>query len=132
RAPMVDDRLVITALCALLAAALVAAWRSGTISHRAGAAAAIALVLFELGNVTDFKLATADRAAHPYLYKLADHFDLAAFVRGRGEPARIVYNAKEIPYNIGDWYGIEALNAYAASVPASLWQHQVFSARVQD
>jgi hypothetical protein len=132
RAPMIDDRLVITALCALLAAGLLAAWRTGAISHRAGSAAAIALVLFELSNVTDFKLATSDRATHPYLYKLAEHFDLAAFVRGRGEPARIVYDVKEIPYNIGDWYGIEALNAYAASVPASLWRHQLFSSRVQD
>jgi hypothetical protein len=132
RAPIVDDRLIITALCALLAAGLLAGWRTGAISHRAGAATAIALVLFELSNVTDFKLATSDRATHPYLYKLAEHFDLAAFVRGRGEPARIVYDTKEIPYNIGDWYGIEALNAYAASVPANLWQHLLFSSRVQD
>jgi hypothetical protein len=119
-----DSRLIITALCAILAAGLLAA----NISGRAKSVAAIALVLFELGNVTDYSLATADRATHPYLYKLAEHYDLAAVVRG----SRIVYDDKAIPYNIGDWYGIEALNAYAASVPASLWQHAVFSARVQD
>jgi hypothetical protein len=120
----IDDRLIVTALCAILAAGLLAA----RFSSRALAAAAIGLVLFELGNVTDYNLATADRATHPYLYKLAEHYDLAAFVRG----SRIVYDSKEIPYNIGDWYGIEALNAYAASVPANLWQHLVFSGRVQD
>jgi hypothetical protein len=119
-----DNRLVITALCAILAGALLMAGFSG----RAASGAAIALVLFELGNVTDYNLATADRATHPYLYKLAEHYDLAAFVRG----SRIVYDNTAIPYNIGDWYGIEALNAYAASVPRDLWQHQVFSARVQD
>jgi len=119
-----DNRMIITALCALLAAGLLAA----PIAGRAFPAAAIALVLFELGNVTDYNLATADRATHPYLYKLAEHYDVAAFVRGN----RIVYDSVAIPYNIGDWYGIEALNAYAASVPANLWQHQVFSARVQD
>jgi hypothetical protein len=118
------DRLVITSLCAFLAAGLLVA----RFSARGVGVAAIALVLFELGNVTDYNLATADRATHPYLYKLAEHSDLAAFVRG----ARIVYDSTAIPYNIGDWYGIEALNAYAASVPASLWQHEVFSARVQD
>ncbi len=127
-----DDRMVITALCALLAAGLFAAWQSGAISKRTGSAAAIALVLFERGNVTDYKLATADRATHPYLFKLAEHFDLAAFVKGQGEPARVVYDATAIPYNIGDWYGIETLNAYAASVLSNLWSHQVFSARVQD
>jgi len=119
-----DNRLVITALCAILAGALLTA----RFSARAAAVAAIALVLFELGNVTDYNLATADRATHPYLYKLAEHYDLATFVRG----SRIVYDATAIPYNIGDWYGIEALNTYAASVPRDLWQHQVFSPRVQD
>ena len=120
--------MIITALCAFLSAGLL----SGVIPGRLRSALIIALVLFELGNVTDSQLATADRAKHPYLYKLSEHFDLAAFVRGRGEPARIVYDNQAIPYNIGDWYGLEALNAYAASVPAALWKHPLFSARVQD
>jgi hypothetical protein len=120
----IDSRFIMTAFCALLAAGLLMA-RS---SSRWWAAAAIGLVLFELGNVTDYNLATADKATHPYLYKLAEHYDVASFVRG----SRIVYDSTAIPYNIGDWYGIEALNTYAASVPASLWQHAVFSARVQD
>jgi hypothetical protein len=126
RVPMAisDNRLVVTALCAILAAGLLAA----RFSARAASTAAILLVLFELGNVTDYNLATTDRATHPYLYKLAADYDVAAVVRG----SRIVYDATAIPYNIGDWYGIEALNAYAASVPASLWQLQVFSPRVQD
>ncbi len=115
-----DPRLVVTALCALLAA--------GLIAMRASPVLVILLVLFELGNVTDYKLATADRATHPYLYKLAEHSDVARVVGG----SRIVYDSTASPYNIGDWYGIEALNAYAASVPASLWQHAVFSERVQD
>ncbi len=127
-----DGRMLITALCAFLAAGLFSAWRARAIPDRFGAAAAIALVLFELGNVTDYHLATADRATHPYLYQLAAHYDLAAFIKGQGEPARVVYDSKAIPYNIGDWYGLEALNAYAASVPASLWQHSVFSRRVED
>ncbi|HTB10413.1 MAG TPA: YfhO family protein [Bryobacteraceae bacterium] len=120
----VDGRLVITALCAILAACLLIA----RFSPLAVSIAAIGLVLFELGNVTDYDLAPTDRSTHPYLYKLAEHYDLAALVGG----SRIVYDNSAIPYNIGDWYGIEALNAYAASVPARLWQHAVFSARVQD
>ncbi len=116
----IDNRMIITAFCAIFLAAM--------LRTRFSAWAAIALVLLELGNVTDYYLPTEDRATHPYLYKLAAHYDLAAFVRG----SRIVYDSAAIPYNIGDWYGIEALNAYAASVPANLWQHQVFSPRVQD
>jgi hypothetical protein len=132
RVTVADDRWIITALCSLLAAGLLAAWRTGSISGRLGSAAAIGLVLFELGNVTDYNLATADRKTHPYLYQLAEHFDLAAYVRGQGEPARVYYDAKAIPYNIGDWYGLEAFNTYAASVPSNLWQFDLFSPRVQD
>jgi hypothetical protein len=130
RVPMAitDNRLMVTALCAILAAGLITGRRTGALSSRTGAAAAIALVLLELGNVTDYNLATADRATHPYLYKLAADYDLARVVGG----SRIVYDGEAIPYNIGDWYGIEAFNAYAASVPSSLWQHAVFSPRVQD
>jgi hypothetical protein len=95
--------------------------------------AALALVLLELGNVTDYWLpALGDRVHNPYLYKLASHYDVARYVKAQGEFARFTYDDKEIPYNIGDWYGIEAFNAYAASVPANLWAHAVFSPRVQD
>lgn len=128
-----DNRMVITALVALLLAGLLAAWRSGGISARAGTVAALALVLLELGNVTDYWLpAVGDRVHNPYLYKLASHYDVARYIKAQGEFARFTYDDKEIPYNIGDWYGIEAFNAYAASVPASLWAHSIFSPRVQD
>jgi hypothetical protein len=103
-------------------------WRAGAVSMRVGSALALALVLFELGTVTDSQLATADRARHPYLYQLADNYDVAAFVKG----SRFSYDSKAIPYNIGDWYGIEAFNAYAASVFDDLWRQQVFANQVQD
>jgi membrane protein YfhO len=128
-----DDRMVITALVALLLAGLLAAWRSGGISARVGTVAALALVLLELGNVTDYWLpAVADRVHNPYLYKLASNYDIAGYIKSQDESARFTYDSHEIPYNIGDWYGIEAFNAYAASVPANLWAHQVFSPRVQE
>ena len=128
-----DNRMVITAFAAVLLAGLMAAVQSGGISARAGTVAALALVLFELGNVTDYWLPNmADRAHNLYLAKMAAPADLARYIKAQGEPARFTYDDQEIPYNIGDWYGIEAFNAYAASVPASLWAHDVFSPRVQD
>jgi hypothetical protein len=132
-----DNRMVITAFASVLLAGLLAAVRSGGISARAGTVAALALVLFELGNVTDYWLPAysqqaADKAGPTYLRKMAAHADLARYIKAQGEPARFTYDDQEIPYNIGDWYGIESFNAYAASVPASLWAQDIFSARVQD
>ena len=129
RVPVADDRWIVSALCALLAAGLLTAWRTGSISGRVGSAAAIGLVLFELGNVTDYSLATADRKTHIYLYQMAEHFDMARYMNAQGEPARFNYDDRAIPYNIGDWYGLEAFDAYAASVPSSLWQFDLSSRR---
>lgn len=128
-----DNRMVITSLVAALMAAVLGGFRSGGISARAGTAAILGLVLLELGNVTDYWLPhTSDKAHTLYLHKMAEHSDLARYVEGQGEFARFTYDDKEIPYNIGDWLGVEAFNAYTASVPASLWAHEVFSERVQD
>lgn len=128
-----DDRMVITALVAILLAGLMAGLRSGGLSARAATVAAIALVMFELGNVTDYWLPHVDdKAANPYLRKLGADYEIARYIKGQGEFARFTYDDVAIPYNIGDWYGIESFNAYAASVPASLWAHEVFSPRVQD
>jgi Bacterial membrane protein YfhO len=128
-----DNRIVITAFVAILLAGLMTAVRSGGISGRAGTVAVLALLLFELGNVTDYWLpSTADKGQNLYLAKMSKHADLARYIKAQGEPARFSYDDQEIPYNIGDWYGIEAYNAYAASVPASLWAHDLFSARVED
>src|SRR5437667_2537411 len=51
-----DDRLMITALAAAGAAAIFAGWRAGAIPARSGSAALLALVLLELGNVTNYLL----------------------------------------------------------------------------
>lgn len=125
-----DNRMVITAFVALLLAGLLAGVRTGGISARAGKVAALLLVMFELGNVTDYWL--PDRSHDEYLSKMAAHSDVARFLKSQGELSRFTYDEKEIPYNIGDWYGIEAFNAYAASIPASLWVQDIFSERVQD
>src|SRR5487761_1906617 len=128
-----DNRMMITALVAVLMAAVLGGWRAGGLSARAGSAAILGLVLLELGNVTDYWLPyVSDKAHNLYLHKLAEHSDLARYIRGEGDPGRLTYDDKEIPYNIGDWLGVEAFNAYTASVPASLWAQDVFSDRVQD
>jgi hypothetical protein len=128
-----DNRMVITAFVALLLAGLMAGLRSGGISGRAGSVAVLGLILFELGNVTDYWLpSTADHTRTQYLSRMAAHFDIARYLKAQGEFARFTYDEKEIPYNIGDWYGIEAFNAYAASVPSNLWAHDIFSERVQN
>jgi hypothetical protein len=133
KVPLADDRIMIPALCAVFTTGIFAGWRAGGISPRAGAVAAVGLVLFELANVTNYQLPNRYvPAQNPYLHRLAEHGDLAAYIRNRGESARIEYDKNEIPYNIGDWYGLETLNAYGASVLSSIWQMDAYSPQMQD
>ena len=127
-----DNRMVIAAFAALLLVALLGARRAGAISARAGTVAVLALVLFELGNVTDYWLPSTSNPSNIYLKPMAAHYDLARYLKAQGEPARFTYENEDIPYNFGDWYGIEGFNAFTANVPASLWAHDVFNPRVQD
>ncbi len=123
-----DDRIMITALAAALASGVLAAWRAGAISARAGAVSAVGLVLFELANVNGYSF--PNRSApqgNRYLTPLSQHSDLADFVRGRDLAARVAYDDTAIPYNIGYWYGIEAVNAYTAGVLANVWDMDLFS-----
>jgi hypothetical protein len=128
-----DDRLMIAVVGAAVAAAILAGWGSGQLTRRAGGVALLAVILFELANSTNYWLPNArDAKSSTYLHRLAEHADLVTYVRSRGEAARIEYDDAEIPYNLGDWYGIETFTAYTASVPSNLWRNQIFSPRVRD
>lgn len=128
-----DNRIMITAVCALGMAALLSAWRSGSISHQLGAALAVGLVLFELADVTTAYLPNHSQPEqNPYLHKLAEQSDLEAYIRNQGEATRIEYDDNLIPYNIGDWFGLEAMNAYTASVQSNIWGMDLFSPKAKD
>jgi hypothetical protein len=128
-----DDRIMITALVAVLASALLAACGAGSISARAGAVAATCLVLFELANVNGYGFPNRNNpAVNVLLPPLSQHSDLADYVREHGVGARVEYDDTLIPYNIGDWYGIEAVNAYTAGLLENVWDMNLFSNRSRD
>ena len=108
RTPQGGGRILIAALSAVLAAGILAGWRTGGISPRAGAVAALGLVLFQLADLSSYQLPNRFvPAQNPYLHRIAEHGDLAAFIRNRGIAARVEYDKNEIPYDFGNWYGLE-------------------------
>jgi len=128
-----DGRLMITALCALLGSAVLAAWRSGVISRRAGAASVLALILFELADVSTYGLPHKSLTArNVFLKRLTEHTDIAMYLRGVGADARIEYDDQVVPENFGDWFGLDTFTAYDASVPANIWRLNLFSPRGRD
>jgi hypothetical protein len=128
-----DGRLIAPAIAGVLAAAIFAGWRNGGLSAPAGMVCVIGLVLFELGKVSTYTFANRyDPSQNHYLHPLAEHADLVAYVRTQGEGARVDYDRQVIPYNIGDWFGIEASGAYLASVTANIWRSDVYSPQARN
>lgn len=111
----VDDRMGAVLLAGLLLAATLAAWSGGRISHRAGVLCAGLLMLFELGNTTTYGY-PARAQGNPYLQNLAEHADIATFLNDQVGPVRVEINEADIPYNFGDWYGIDHFGGYLASL----------------
>ncbi len=128
-----EDRYALTALVALLAAAAFwGGWR-GMLSPRAFQACLIALALIELGNVSGYLLPhRLEKQRTIYLKKMAEHSDLAEFIRNEPWPARVVINSSEIPYNFGDWYGVDVFGGYLASLTDNLLRLGLHSERVQN
>lgn len=99
-------RLSTAPFAALLAGAALLAWRRGALSGRAAQASLILVLLFELGNSTgaDFK----DReTGWEHLDKLAEHREVAAYLRRQPGVFRVDIDRAEIPFNFGEWHEIE-------------------------
>lgn len=128
-----DDRLMIPAIAAALAGAVFGGWLTGGISVAAGSVCLTGLALFEMGNVTSYFLYNeAGGQPGPYLHRLAEHGDLIDYLRRQGQAFRIDYDQDLIPYNLGDWYGIDTLSAYVPSVVASVPTINRFAPRARD
>jgi len=107
--------LSLTALIALLLAGIYFGWSRGGLSDRSARWLLLALMLVELNNVTtaNYRLLTEPGFA---LYKLSENYDIAQFLKARGEPVRVDVDKAEIPYNFGDWFGVDQFGGYQPAV----------------
>jgi hypothetical protein len=114
-----DQRVVLAGFFALLAAALL----QGVRRHGAFAACAAVLALMELANCAGFAFVhrlEAHRAV--FLRELWTNADILAFLKRQPGPFRVEVDDKEIPYNWGDWQGMDVYNGNLPSTPAAFWR----------
>ncbi|HTM47620.1 MAG TPA: hypothetical protein VL285_03010 [Bryobacteraceae bacterium] len=113
----IDDRIGMVALCGLLLAAILIAWRKDSLSPGAARALLGVVMLLELGNVTTYSYPRSGNPNSP-LKKLTEHYDIAGFLQDQSAsgPVRVEIESNDLPYNFGDWYGIEHFGGYLASL----------------
>ena len=115
-----DPRFGIVLLLGFFLAATLDAWDHARITPRTAVATVILLMLFDLGNGITYNY-QARGETKSLLMSLAEHSDIAIFLSHQIGPIRVEVDAHDIPYNFGDWYGIDQLGAVASSREAMLY-----------
>ena len=113
------DAVMLTAIVALLLAALLAAWSRSALSPGAFVVLLILLALVEWAPPMAAQI--HDRATAATDAPLHRDQDIAQFLKSRPEPVRIDVSNSLIPYNFGDWYGIDQRLGYVASAPTRVF-----------
>lgn len=120
RTPLAHEEAELMPLVALLLAAVLYGWRYGALTRRGAFVSLGALALLELGvGSATFRFNHRD-SGRPFLDRLTRDADVAAFLRNRPDWPRFEANRDDVPYNFGDWYGLDEFDAYTASLPANI------------
>jgi hypothetical protein len=104
------DRLAIFGLVALALAAILQVWKSRRIPEAALASLLVLMVLFELGTVTGQSYRHRDQPP-AFLAQLQSNNDVVAFLRAQPDLVRLEVDMNTVPYNIGDWEGLDQMRA---------------------
>lgn len=111
-----QQSLAFAGMIALLPAAALAAVESGSLRRRGGFIAVSLLLIVELhyAGAGGFRHMVRDRFA---LHQLREHRDIAQFLHSRSTVDRVEVNDSAVPYNFGDWFGVQQYNGYLPGAP---------------
>ena len=129
-----DNRLVLAPFIALLLSGLLFLRSRGEVPAYIIKIGIFALLLLELGNFTTFNyFGKYDKGRGAgFATALTKNSDIAEYLLKMNRPFRISYDDQELPYNFGEWYGIETSGGYLASVTQNLLTTAVHEAGTQD
>jgi hypothetical protein len=122
-----DDRVILTAVIALAAAALFAAWRRQSLTSTQAHVLLVLLLLFELGNTGQYDFADrSDPNQMQWLDKIHANADIAGYLRKqpgfqRAEVANDAFKA-----NWGAFHGVEMHGGQTASVATNVLESEFF------
>ena len=118
------EHLAVLGMVALALAAILYGLKAKTLSHRAVVGLVFVVALFEIGTVTGMNYRDRD---HPggYLAALDSNRDIVEFLRKQPDFVRLEVDTDAVPYNIGDWDGIDQFRAYLGGMTTNVAQFEV-------
>jgi hypothetical protein len=112
-----EERWMAVAFVSLLIGFAYSASRRGHLAQRHLTVLLLAAVLIEAANMTYFNMANRhDKNTDNLLAPMSQLMDVREFLATRPAPVRITVDDKAIPFNFGDWYGVEVMGGYLASL----------------
>jgi hypothetical protein len=125
-----DDRVMVTVLAAFALSGLVYRMSRSGAGRYGIPALMVALYLVELSNSAMFYLPNKEEAGrNVYLAHFDETKQVADFLRKQAAPVRVWMNVEDVPFNFGDWYGIDVLNGFVPSIPLHVEQLEIHSER---
>jgi Bacterial membrane protein YfhO len=113
------ERLAVVGLMALALAAILYGWKRRNISSATAVGFLLLMTLFELGTVTgrNYQIRGGSGGS---LTVLEQNRDIVRFLRQQPEPVRVEIDSNTVPYNIGDWEGIDQFQGYLGGITSNL------------
>ncbi len=125
-----DDRVMITVFAAFALSGLLFRMSRAVVAGYGIPALIVALYILEIGNSAFFYLPHKEEASrNVILSKLDDTKQVADFLRSQPGPIRVWTSGEDVPFNFGDWYGIDVLFGYAPSAPADFYRIEYHTLR---
>ena len=123
-----DDRVILTAFIALLAAALFAAWRRQAVTTNQAHVLLVLLLLLELGNSAQYNLADrSDRGQMQWLHKIHANADIAEYLRKQPGFPRTEIAADTFKPNWGAFHAVEMHGGIGAAITTNVVNSEIFS-----
>lgn len=129
-----EQRELEIAAVALASAALLAAFRSGHLSLTTLQSSLIFLALCEFTGHAGvfFPNVKTEPARISKLTAMGAHGDIADYLRRQPGLFRIDVDEQAVPYNFGDWHGLQQTGGYLASVTESIYRAGVHNPEVRN
>jgi Bacterial membrane protein YfhO len=111
-----DDRVIMTALLAVLAAGLLFGWQKGKVADRNAAVLLTALMLTELANASGLDFADRnDYIRSSPLHAIRGNSDVADFLGRQPRPFRVDIDSDELPPNWPEYNNFDQMKAAGAN-----------------
>jgi hypothetical protein len=123
-----DERFALPIVAGLPLAAILYGAGGRTLTAKTAGVLATGLLLIEAGNVSGYNLPNRhDSNVTNRLGAMAQDSDLVQFLRRQGGVFRVEVDSEAIPFNFGDWHGLDTSNGYLASITANVWGQDTFT-----